>query len=87
MSYNFTGKMLVRAAYGQTLNRPEFRELAPFSFYDFNFNFLYFGNPNLKTAKIQNIDVRWEYYPSKNEQITFGGFYKNFTTARKNRRH
>ena len=79
MSYNFTEKMLVRAAYGETLNRPEFRELAPFSFYDFNFNFLYFGNPNLKTAKIQNLDLRWEFYPSKNELITFGGFYKNFT--------
>ncbi len=78
LSYNFTQKMLVRAAYGETLNRPEFRELAPFSFYDFNFNFLYFGNPNLKTAKIQNLDVRWELYPGKNELITIGGFYKNF---------
>ncbi len=78
MSYNFTEKMLVRAAYGETLNRPEFRELAPFSFFDFNFNFLYFGNPNLKTATIQNVDLRWEFYPSKNELITFGGFYKNF---------
>jgi TonB-dependent receptor len=78
LSYNFTEKSLLRAAYGQTLNRPEFRELAPFSFFDFNFNFLYFGNPSLKTAKIQNIDLRWEYYPSKGEQITFGGFFKNF---------
>ena len=78
LSFNFTEKMLLRAAYGETLNRPEFRELAPFSFFDFNFNFLYIGNPNLKTAKIQNVDLRWEYYPSKNELITFGGFYKHF---------
>lgn len=78
LSYNFTEKMLVRAAYGETLNRPEFRELAPFSFYDFNFNFLYFGNPGLKTARIQNYDLRWEMYPSKNEMITFGVFYKYF---------
>ena len=78
ISYNFTEKMLVRAAYGETLNRPEFRELAPFSFFDFNFNFLYQGNPNLKTARIQNLDLRWEFYPSKTETITIGGFYKNF---------
>ncbi len=78
LSYNFTEKMLVRAAYGETLNRPEFRELSPFSFYDFNFNFLYFGNPGLKTARIQNYDLRWELYPSKGEMITFGVFYKNF---------
>ncbi len=78
LSYNFTDKMLVRGAYGETLNRPEFRELAPFSYFDFNFNFLYEGNPNLRTAKIQNLDVRWEFYPSKTELITFGGFYKDF---------
>jgi len=78
VSYNFSKKMLVRVAYGETLNRPEFRELAPFSYFDFNYNFLYFGNPSLRTAKIQNVDVRWEYYPSSGEVITFGGFYKNF---------
>ncbi len=77
-SYNFNEKQLVRAAYGETLNRPEFRELAPFSFYDFNLNFLYVGNPNLKTAKIQNIDIRYELFPSKGELLTIGGFYKNF---------
>ncbi len=78
LSYNFTNKMLVRVAYGQTLNRPEFRELAAFTFYDFNFNFLYSGQKNLKTARIQNIDLRWEFYPSKTELVTFGGFYKRF---------
>lgn len=78
LSYNFTEKMLIRAAYGQTLNRPEFRELAPFSFFDFNFNFLNFGNPDLKTARIQNVDLRWELYPSKTELVSFGVFYKNF---------
>lgn len=79
LSYNFSEKMLVRGAYGESLNRPEFRELAPFSFFDFNFNFLYEGNPNLRTARIQNVDLRWELYPSKGELITFGAFYKNFT--------
>ncbi len=78
LSYNFTDKMLVRAAYGQTLNRPEFREIAAFSFFDFNFNFVYRGTPGIKTAQIQNLDLRWEYYPSKGELITFGTFYKDF---------
>ncbi|HTJ52518.1 MAG TPA: TonB-dependent receptor [Cyclobacteriaceae bacterium] len=78
LSYNFTDKMLVRAAYSKTLNRPEFRELAPFSYFDFNFNFLYRGNPALRTATIQNIDLRWEYYPSKTEMVTFGLFSKHF---------
>jgi outer membrane receptor protein involved in Fe transport len=79
VSYNFSEKSLVRVAYGETLNRPEFRELAPFSFYDFNFNFTNRGNPSLRTARIQNLDLRWEYYPTKAELITFGVFYKLFT--------
>jgi CarboxypepD_reg-like domain/TonB-dependent Receptor Plug Domain len=78
LSYNFSEKMLLRAAYGETLNRPEFREIASFTFFDFNFNFVYQGTPGLKTAKIQNLDLRWEYYPSKNELISFGAFYKDF---------
>ncbi len=79
LSYNLTEKMLMRTAYGETLNRPEFREIAKFSFFDFNFNYLYQGTPGLKTAKIQNLDLRWEFYPTKGESITFGGFYKSFT--------
>jgi outer membrane receptor protein involved in Fe transport len=81
VSYNFNEKMLVRATYGQTLNRPEFREIAEFGFYDFEYNWVISGNPNLSTAKIQNYDVRWEWYPSKTEMITVGAFFKDFKDA------
>jgi outer membrane receptor protein involved in Fe transport len=81
VSYSFNEKMLVRATYGQTLNRPEFREIAPFGFYDFEYNFVFRGDEDLKTAKIQNYDVRWEFYPSKSETITLGAFYKDFSEA------
>jgi len=78
LGYNFSEKMLVRFAYGKTVNRPEFRELAPFGFYDFNYNMVKKGNPDLKTAFIHNFDFRWEYYPSPNEIIMAGIFYKEF---------
>ncbi len=81
LSYNLTDKMLIRTTYGQSLNRPEFRELAPFGYYDFEYNWVTVGNPGLKTAEIHNYDVRWELYPSKTEMITVGGFYKKFTNA------
>jgi outer membrane receptor protein involved in Fe transport len=81
VSYNFNEKMLVRATYGKTLNRPEFREIAPFGFYDFEYNWVISGNPNLRTAKINNYDFRWEWYPSKSEMVTFGVFYKDFEDA------
>jgi outer membrane receptor for ferrienterochelin and colicin len=78
LSYNLTDKMLVRAAYAYTINRPEFRELAPFRFYDFNLNANIQGNYDLRTAKVQNLDLRWELYPTTGELITVGAFYKHF---------
>jgi TonB-dependent receptor len=79
LSYNFSDEMLVRVAYSKTVNRPVFRELAPFNFYDFDRNADVYGNEALKTAKIDNIDLRWELYPSKGESISVGVFYKHFT--------
>jgi len=78
LSYNFTNRMLIRAAYGKTVNRPEFRELAPFGFYDFNFNLVKKGNEFLQTAYIHNAEVRWEFYPTEAETVSFGAFYKHF---------
>ena len=40
VSYTLSKKTTLRGAYGKTVNRPEFRELAPFSFYDFENNFI-----------------------------------------------
>ena len=78
LSYNLTGKMLIRTAWGKTVNRPEFRELAPFGFYDFNFNLVKKGNEQLQSATAGNFDLRWEYYPAPGEVINIGLFYKNF---------
>lgn len=79
LTYNFTEKSLLRLAYGKTLNRPEFRELAPFSFYDFVNNRTVSGNPALKNADIQNFDFRYEFYPTPSELISIAAFYKDFT--------
>jgi outer membrane receptor for ferrienterochelin and colicin len=88
LSYNFTKTSLVRITYGRSLNRPEFREWAPFKFYDFNFNVNVYGSlfptplsggQPLKTALIDNIDIRYELYPTPNELFHIGVFYKNFT--------
>ncbi len=78
LSYSINDKSLVRAAYGKTINRPEFRERAPFSFYDFNYNFNKKGNVFLQDALIDNFDLRWEFYPSASEMVNIGGFYKKF---------
>lgn len=84
-SYSLNEKNLVRIAYGKTLNRPEFREWAPSLYYDFDDKALVFGSLNpagtgdtLKVAQIQNIDARWEWYPSNGEMVHAGVFYKSF---------
>jgi len=84
ISYNFTEKMLLRMAYGKTLNKPEFRELAPFGFYDFNYNLVRKGSDSIQMASIDNFDLRWELYPSISEIITVGIFYKRFVNPIEN---
>lgn len=83
-TYNLNDKSLLRLAYYRSINRPEFRELAPFIFYDFNLNASITGNSRLKNATIDNTDLRWEYYPSSTELISFGVFYKNFNNPIEN---
>ena len=78
LAYNFNNRSLLRFAYGKTLNRPEFREQARFSFYDFNENASISGNPDLVTATIHNLDLRHEFYPTPTELISLGIFYKKF---------
>jgi hypothetical protein len=79
ISYNLDSLTLIRLAYFRTLNRPEFRELAPFAYYDFNFQNVLYGNPKLKTPYIDNLDLRLERYPRVGETVTLGFFYKRFT--------
>lgn len=78
LSYNVSDKNLVRIAYSKTVNRPIFREIAPFNYYDFDRNANFIGEPSLKIADIHNVDLRWERYPSKSENISVGVFYKYF---------
>jgi TonB-dependent receptor len=79
ISYHFIkDTLLIRAGYGKTVNRPEFRELSPMSFYDFVFNAINTGNDSLLTPTINNYDLRLEWYPRKSEMISIGAFHKQF---------
>ncbi len=76
LSYSLTEKANIRAAYYSTVNRPEFRELAPFAFYVFDRNAEIKGNKALEIATLNNYDLRLEIYPSGSQVISVGGFYK-----------
>ena len=77
--FSINKKQNLRLSFSKTLNRPEFRELAPFGFYDFTEGFFTDGNPNLKVAQIQNIDLRYEFYPGKGQLFSVSYFKKKFT--------
>ncbi|MFZ4520288.1 MAG: outer membrane beta-barrel protein [Bacteroidales bacterium] len=78
VTFNVNEKNLIRLAYGRTINRPEFREVAPFAFYNFKENVTVYGNPKIKSCYIDNFDLRYEWYPSPGEMLTLGAFYKKF---------
>jgi TonB-dependent receptor len=80
-TYNFNERHLLRAGGSLSVNRPEFREVALYNYYDFSNNFYVRGNDTLKTAKIYNADLRYEFYPTRSEMISVGVFYKHFTDA------
>ncbi len=80
ISYSISDKMAIKAVAGKTLNRPEFREIAPFSFYDFIFDATISGNVFLENSSVTNVDLRWELYPSATETITVALFYKDFNS-------
>lgn len=79
-SINFTyspnKKTNIRLSAGKSVNRPEYRELSNFSFFNFNLNSNIKGNVNLKRAVIYNYDLRYELFPKLSEVISIGVFYK-----------
>ena len=69
-----TKKMNVRLSYYRSINRPGFYEIVPYQIMGEEYQEK--GNPNLKRARIDNLDLRWEWFPSATEQVLAGVFYK-----------
>lgn len=84
-AFKFSDEHLLRLAYSMTVNRPEFRELAPFAFYDYKYDANRIGEPGLKSARIHNFDLRYETYPRIGETFSIGAFYKYFINPIENR--
>jgi hypothetical protein len=79
LTYSLSNKTNVRVGASRTVARPEFREIAPFVFFDFEQIASTQGSPELKRSSIINTDVRYEWYPKAGEIISFGTFFKHFS--------
>lgn len=78
LMYSLTEKQQLRLSGSKTVSRAEFRELAPFSFFDFYLNANVVGNPALTQGSIYNADLRYELYPGRNQLFSLSLFYKKF---------
>ncbi|PRY51429.1 TonB-dependent receptor [Arcticibacter pallidicorallinus] len=76
--FSIDDKTNLRASYSNTVARAEFRELAPFSFFDFESNNVIIGNNNLKRSRINNFDLRFEHFSPGGQIFSLTGFYKQF---------
>lgn len=78
-TYHIRDKHQLRASYGMSINRPEFREVSPSVYYDFELASNVQGNVDLQSCRVQNADLRYEFYPSnQGEILSVALFYKHF---------
>lgn len=68
----------LRLSVSRTLARPEYRELVPIKSRDVLNGDDLEGNPGLERTRIDNLDVRWEWYPTSGEVLSVGFFAKRF---------
>ncbi len=78
VTYKVNNTSNIRFAVGQTVIRPEFRELSPFAFFDFELGAQVVGNKAAQRTKVTNLDLRYEVYPRAGELFTVGAYYKHF---------
>jgi outer membrane receptor protein involved in Fe transport len=72
--YTLSERNAIRFAASQTYTMPQFKETAPFLYEEISF--ASFGNPNLVPSTHLNFDIKYDFYLSKDEIISLGGFYK-----------
>ena len=66
-----------RFAYGSTIARPTYKELTDIRYEDVFTNDVYVGNPDIELTEIDNLDLRWEWFPAKGETVAVSAFYKD----------
>ncbi len=76
VTWNFAEDLQARLHFSKTLARPQFRELAPQLYQDFDSDRLFIGNAYLKDSQLYNAEARTEWYFAKDQRLSLAGFYK-----------
>lgn len=67
----------VRFGYGETVVRPDLREVVPVSYRDPRTDIRTFGRVGLESSPIKNYDLRYEYYGEVGDNFSIAAFYKD----------
>jgi outer membrane receptor protein involved in Fe transport len=66
-----------RLSYGETVVRPDIREISDVKYNDPELNIRVGGNPLLETSPIDNFELRGEFYYADGDNFTVSLFYKD----------
>ncbi len=75
LKYELNDKHFLRFASSFTQTLPEFKELSPFEYVSPTGRVTR-GDPNLEKSDVFNVDLKWEFFPRKNELVSATTFYK-----------
>ncbi|HYD12921.1 MAG TPA: TonB-dependent receptor [Allosphingosinicella sp.] len=76
VTWQFLPDMQLRLHASKTIARPQFRELAPQIYQDFESDREFTGNPFLQDSELFNAEARYEYYFASGQRLSVAGFYK-----------
>ena len=76
ITWNFADDMQLRLHASKTIARPQFRELAPQVYLDFESNRQFVGNPRLVDSELYNLEARYEWFFQRDQRFTLAGFFK-----------
>ncbi len=79
LTYFMEEDMQLRVSFGQTVVRPDLREVSSATYIDPLTEFPIGGTPGIRTTKIANYDIRWEWYREAGNNLSVGLFYKDMT--------
>ena len=78
-TFKISDDMQIRAAYSKTMTYPDFLELSNSIYIDPLTSERIIGNPDLKASKLENYDLRWEWYFATLDHVSLAFFYKTIS--------
>ncbi|WP_299047242.1 TonB-dependent receptor [uncultured Polaribacter sp.] len=75
LKYEVDERNFFRLASSISQTLPEFKEFAPFEYVSPTGRVTK-GNPEIERSNVYNVDLKWEFYPNREELVSITSFYK-----------